>query len=346
MKKLLTIFCTSVLVLGCLTACTGENDTPQDTHTDEVTTEVTTPAVTETAETEAPVGYSTVEQISEDDSVIQVEQVGYPELEGMDMSGLPESYAAILRGICENIRTYQILYRVDGCTVAAYVSVPNDYTENTRPLIIFNRGGNGNFGAYSAEEIGMMAQLTDCVVIASQYRETKPGTGTDEFGGADVADVLFWVDRVKDMGFVDHQNVYMVGGSRGGMQTCLALRADKDRVIRAAVCVSGIYDLFATYEQRADMRDMLNYRVGGTPTSAPEKYEARSPIRFVDEIQVPLLMIHSTGDEKVAYSQAADFAEAMQTAGKSCELITRETASHGFETPYEWTTIMEWLFKQ
>ena len=63
MKKLLTIFCTSVLVLGCLTACTGENDTPQDTHTDEVTTEVATPAVTEATETEAPVGYSTVEQI-------------------------------------------------------------------------------------------------------------------------------------------------------------------------------------------------------------------------------------------------------------------------------------------
>ena len=86
MKKLLTIFCTSVLVLGCLTACTGENDTPKDTFTGRDTAESTTPPVTEAAETEAPVGYSTVEQISEDDSVIRVEQVGYPELEGMDMS--------------------------------------------------------------------------------------------------------------------------------------------------------------------------------------------------------------------------------------------------------------------
>ena len=346
MKKLLTVLCAGALVLGCLTACNSESDTPKDTHTDDSTVEVTTPHVTETIESETLEGYATVEQMMEDDSMIRMEQAGYPELEAMDMSQLPESYADILRGICERIQTYQILYRVDGCTVAAYVSVPKDYTENTRPLIIFNRGGNGNFGAYSAAQIGMIAQLTDCVVIASQYRETKPGTGTDEFGGADVEDVLFWVDRVKDMGFVDHQNVYMVGESRGGMQTCLALCADKDRVIRAAVCVSGVYDLFATYEQRTDMRDMLNYRVGGTPTSAPERYEARSPICFVDEIEVPLLMIHSTGDEKVAYSQAAAFAEAMQNSGKTYELITRNTASHGLETPYEWTTVMEWLFMQ
>ena len=344
MKKILTVLGASVLVLGCLTACRGESGTPK--NTDGHTAEVTTAPVTETAETEIPVGYSTVEQLAEDDAIIRIERVGYDDLEGMDMSQLPESYAAILRGICERIHTYQILYRVDDCTVAAYVSVPTDYTEQTRPLILFNRGGNGNFGAYSASGIGMIAQMTDCVVIATQYREAEPGTGTDEFGGADVDDVLFWVDRVKDMGFVDPQNVYMVGESRGGMQTCLALRADKDRVIRAAVCVSGIYDLFATYEQRADMRDMLAYRVGGTPTSAPEKYEARSPIRFVDEIEVPLLMIHSTGDEKVDYSQAAAFAEAMQDSGKTYELITRETASHGFETPYEWTTVMEWLFKQ
>lgn len=344
MKRVLSVFCASVLVLGCLTACMGEDGTPKDT--DGRTVEATTPPVTETEETEALVGYSTVEQLVEDDAIVRVEQVGYDELDGMDMSQLPANYAAAFTGVRDRIDTYQILYEVDACTVAAFVAVPDDYTDLTRPLLIYNRGGNGNFGASTALEIALIAELTDCVVIASQYRETTPGTGKDEFGGADVADVLFWVDRVTNLDFVDPERVYMVGVSRGGMQTCLALQADREGVVCAAVCVSGVYDLAANYESREDMRDMLNRRVGGDPTTAPEAYAARSAVNFADDLQVPLLLIHSRGDKKVDYAQATSFAQALEEAGKTYDLITRETISHGMETIDEWKTVMDWLERQ
>ncbi len=352
MKKTMAYMLSAVLLLGNLVACDDSSTAPHDTppaETSETTAKVTSPEASEEPGTDAPTSpavYTAVEQLAEDKAVTTVRAIVHTELESMDMSQFPENYAAALMGVRDRIQTYEVLYRVDGCTVAAFISVPKDYTDSTRPLVIYNRGGNGNFGASSALEIAIMAQMTDCVVIASQYRETKPGTGTDEFGGADVADVTFWADRVKEMGFVDTERVYMVGVSRGGMQTCLALQADRDHVIRAAVCVSGVYDLAASFESREDMREMLTRRVGGTPTTAPEAYAARSAVTFAADLQAPLLLIHSKGDQQVDYSQATAFAEKLAQAGKTFALMTRETASHGLETIDEWESILEWLTKQ
>lgn len=345
MKKTIVCISLAALLAGGLAACDGEVHDPRPEETTVGMTDgATAPDDTETDDFVQELHrYATVESLKADGSVTRVQTVTYAELDSMDMSLLPDNYAAALAGVRNRINTYEVLYRVDGCTVAAFVSVPADYTDRVRPLIIYNRGGNGNFGASSALEIAIISQLTDCVVIASQYRETKPGTGKDEFGGADVADVTFWVDRVKDMRFVDGEKVYMVGVSRGGMQTCLALKADAERVITKAVCISGVYDLAATYESREDMREMLTRRVGGTPSIVPEAYAARSAITFAPDLHTPLLLIHSRGDKQVDYTQATAFAEKLEQAGKDYDLITRETVSHGVETFDEWTRIMEWL---
>ena len=100
-------------------------------------------------------------------------------------------------------------------------------------------------------------------MIASNYRETTPGNGTDEFGGRDIHDVVFWMDIVPKLDFIKKDSVYMIGESRGGMQTCLALRNDDNNIIRAAACISGVYDLTNTYNSRTDMQEMLVRRIGG-----------------------------------------------------------------------------------
>lgn len=345
MKKTIVCISLAALLVGGLAACDGEVHDPRPEETTVGMTDgATAPDDTETDDFVQELHrYATVESLKEDKSVTRVQTVSYTGLDDMDMTNLPDKYVTALTGVRNRINTYEVLYRVDGCTVAAYVSVPNDYTENLHPVLIYNRGGNGNFGASSALEIAIISQLTDCVVIASQYRETKPGTGKDEFGGADVADVTFWVDRVKDMGFVNGEKVYMVGVSRGGMQTCLALKADDERVITKAVCISGVYDLVAVFESREDMRQMLTRRVGGTPITAPEAYAARSAVTFAPDLHTPMLLIHSREDKQVDYTQATAFAEKLEQAGKDYDLITRETVSHGVETLDEWTRIMEWL---
>ena len=299
----------------------------------------------ESSETEqANVLYANAEELVNADGILSVEKVEVELPGGMELSSLPAEMQEMYRGLL-GMLTYQVLYTVDDCTVSAFIAVPPDYLEKTRPLILYNRGGNGNFSANTAMGTANYAYTSDCAVIASNYRETEPGTGKDEFGGADVNDVVFWMNLADKLGFIDRERIYMLGESRGGMQSCLALLEDDNNIIRAAACVSGVYDVADTYESREDMREMLTRRIGGTPEDCPEEYARRSAVTFAEKIDTPLLLIHSTGDEKVPYEQAVRFAAELEKYGKTYEFITREDKLHSMSSPAELAEIVAWMEK-
>ena len=84
-----------------------------------------------------------------------------------------------------------IQYLSDGLRVTGMLAVPRG--PGKYPCIILNRGGNLEFGAWThASFAGFVGPLVDAgyVVIASQYRGNAGGEGKEEFGGADVDDVL------------------------------------------------------------------------------------------------------------------------------------------------------------
>ncbi len=330
---------TLILALLLLTSCGGGTETAE---TSDIPAEnaVEIPA----DEPEKTVLYAAVEDLADADGILSVEKTDVELAAGTDLSVLPAEVQEMYRGIME-MSTYEVLYRVDDCTVAAFVSVPPDYQENPRPLLIYNRGGNGNFSPNTAAGTANYAYTADCAVIASNYREAEPGTGTDEFGGADVMDVVFWINLADNLGFVDRERVYMLGESRGGMQTCLALLEDEGNIVRAAACVSGVYDVTATYESREDMREMLTRRIGGTPENCPEEYAKRSAVTFAERMDTPLLLIHSTGDAKVPYEQAVKFAAELEKYGKKFEFRTREDKIHSMSSPAELAEIVAWMEK-
>ena len=240
------------------------------------------------------------------------------------------------------VTTYKIMYRSDDCEVASYLAVPDGCieTETPYPCIIYNRGGNRDYGSNTPQDIAVWAEVTNMVVFASQYRGADRGTGEDEFGGADLNDVIKLIDLCEDFSFVDMENIYMIGGSRGGMMTYMACRQDSR--IKKAVVLSGVSDLFLSYEERPDMRG-IERNIGGTPESVPEEYEKRSAVYWADEIQCPLLLIHSKLDKLVSYQHAEKMAEALEKAGKEYTLITYEDDVHGLHHPEDVPLILDWL---
>jgi len=340
MKKSLFMIIALALCVMCLFACNNDNtdisngSNNTDTSSDGNITDDSTPP---------PYTYTNVDALLENDNITSITKDNYALLSSMDLSKLPEEVATVYREILEDIVTYQVLYTVDNCTVSAFISLPKDYETKDYPLVIYNRGGNGNFSSLNAESVAIYTQALNCVVIASNYRETTPGTGVDEFGGKDVNDVVFWMDLVTNLDFIDKDSVYMIGESRGGMQTCLALLNDSNNVIKAAACISGVYDVADIYNSRTDMQEMLVRRIGGTPEQCPEEYQKRSAVNFVEQLNTPLLIVHSTGDEKVPYAQAQEFVEALETNGKTFELITRDDNYHSITSSNELVNIFERL---
>ena len=113
-----------------------------------------------------------------------------------------------------------------------YVGVPRE-EKGPLPAVIFNRGGNRAFSVLRPQVICKYA-AQGFVVLGSQYRGNCGGTGQEEFGGADVNDVLRLIDIALELPGTFKGGVYMAGHSRGGMMTyrCCAL---DDRIVAAAV---------------------------------------------------------------------------------------------------------------
>jgi dipeptidyl aminopeptidase/acylaminoacyl peptidase len=134
----------------------------------------------------------------------------------------------------------RVKYLSGDLKVVAYIWQPKG-ANGKLPLIIFNRGGNQEFGKVLPWQSVWRYALDGFVAIASQYRGNDGGEGKEQFGGADVHDVLNLIPLAKSLGTVDMRNVFLLGWSRGGMQTALALK--QGMKVNAAAVGGALTDL-------------------------------------------------------------------------------------------------------
>jgi len=103
----------------------------------------------------------------------------------------------------ENVNMYEITYLSDGFKIQSFAAIPKK--EGKHPVIIYNRGGNRDFGALQlfrgkfkypvAYYFSKMAS-EGYVVIGCNYRGCGESEGNDEFGGKDINDVLNLIEVV------------------------------------------------------------------------------------------------------------------------------------------------------
>jgi dipeptidyl aminopeptidase/acylaminoacyl peptidase len=223
-----------------------------------------------------------------------------------------------------------ITYMSDGLRIHGYLAVPNG--DGPFPCVIFNRGGNSSLSVFDdAHAVASLGKLATWgyIAVASQYRGAGGGEGRDEFGGADVDDVLNLIPVLESLPSADRTRIGMYGVSRGGMMTYLAL-ARTDR-IRAAVVVSGLSDLFENGRARPEMEANFKRFMPDYATSREDALARRSAVRWADKLppNVPLLLVHGTADWRVGPSEAFDMARALYLAKRPIRLVMFEGGSHG-----------------
>lgn len=224
--------------------------------------------------------------------------------------------------------SYHFYYESDGLMIEGYLSAPAEQLkgDDKNPCLIFNHGGNQDYGALDPVQTTYYSYVFDTICVASNYRGCGDSEGTDGFGGDDVNDVVRLIDICENFNYIDSDKINMLGISRGGMMTYEALR--NETRIHKAVVVSGLADSFMEYEEREDMQSVYKSLVGGTPDELPEEYEKRSATYWADEIDTPLLIFHTTGDEKVSCAQADAIVDKLRENGKECEYITFDSNEH------------------
>ncbi len=235
-------------------------------------------------------------------------------------------------GNFDGIEIFKINYTSDGLNVVGYLVKPKNI-EVHAPVIIFNRGGNRDFGKLTDRHAKYWFRKyaeEGYIVLASQYRGNDGGEGQEEFGGSDLNDVKVLIDVVKQTDYMDNDRIYMVGGSRGGMMTYMACRNSED--IKAAAVFVGISDCFESYDDREQqMKDVYVSLIGGTPEEKEQEYIKRSAYYWADEITVPLYIFHGgEKDWRVSTHQSIKMANKLEELGKEYKLKIYEEEDHSF----------------
>ena len=223
------------------------------------------------------------------------------------------------------------------------MSIPLSAEKTQKPAkcVMYNHGGNRNFGKLENNTTAPICSVCDRIVVASQYRGCGGSEGEDHFGGDDLNDVIKLIDLCeKHFSFIDMDDFCVIGASRGGVMTYPA--AKKDSRIKRIVALGAVTDLFVLYEARDDMKIVLKETIGFTPEENPEEYKKRSAVYWAEEIKVPVLMFHAKLDKQVLYSQAEDlYAKLKGTT--DCTLITYDDDSHAEIKPQDYKTLYDWL---
>lgn len=228
----------------------------------------------------------------------------------------------------------RIVYESDGLRIAGFLAYPKMAPGGAvrLPCVLWNRGGNRDFGAITVDFFLRRAERITgwgYVLFASNYRGAPGSEGQDEFGGADVADVVNAIQVFDQLAFADRDRIGMWGHSRGGMMTYLALT--KTERIRAAVIGAGVADLERWIAQRPEIENDVAAQI--VPDWSAQRAKAianRSAVRFLDRLptSVPILLVHGTADKRVDPRDSLDMAQGLFATRRPFRLLMIEGADH------------------
>lgn len=234
----------------------------------------------------------------------------------------------------QRLDCHAIQYESDGLTILGWMVAPKHAPGAKLPVVIFNRGGNGSFGALRFVDLfSHVFPLADqgFVVLASQYRgvsEASPEKfGVDEFGGADVDDVRQLITLVGQIPDADAGNIFLLGVSRGVMEGYLAAR-NRDE-IRAMAMVNGVVDLQADLQFRPEMEQVYRERMPGYAEHKAQLLRERSALAWAEELpKAPILLMHGSEDERVAPGNGPKMKQRLDALQRPNRLIMFEGADH------------------
>ncbi|MEM6993519.1 MAG: prolyl oligopeptidase family serine peptidase, partial [Myxococcota bacterium] len=215
-----------------------------------------------------------------------------------------------------------------GVEVEAYLVAPPAVRD--APAIVYARGGgrHAEINPYLiATHLAPLAAAGFCVV-ATQYRNGS--TDGDEFGGADVADLVNVAAVLQQLPEADPARAGLVGWSRGAMMVHLAL-AHAPSAFRAAVCAAGAGDLFAELQRRPEMETVYAEQIPEFEAHRERELSRRSPLLWADRLprDVPILLLHGAADWRVSPHESLRLAARLLELAIPSRLVLYEGGEHG-----------------
>ncbi|MGW3913131.1 prolyl oligopeptidase family serine peptidase [Streptomyces sp. NPDC005070] len=141
----------------------------------------------------------------------------------------------------------------------------------------------------------------------------------------DIAAVREWA--VKS-GLADPDRLILTGGSWGGYLTLLGVGTQPDAWALGIAAVPVADYVTAYHDEMEALKAMDRTLLGGTPEEVPERFEASSPLTYVDAVKVPVYISAGVNDPRCPIRQIDNYVTRLG-AREAVHEVYRYDAGHG-----------------
>jgi len=222
----------------------------------------------------------------------------------------------------------------DGRKIQGWIIKPPDFDPNKKyPLILEIHGGPfANYGDRFDLEKQLMAARGYVVLYTNPRGSTSYG---EEFGnlihhaypGDDFYDLNSGVDALIAKGYIDPDQLYVTGGSGGGVLTCWMI--GRTPRFRAAVTVYPVINWYS-FVLTSDIGNFVSkYWFPGLPWDNVEHYEKRSLLSVVKNVKTPTMVLTGEADYRTPMSDSEQYYQALKLLGVESVLVRVPDEPHG-----------------
>ena len=218
--------------------------------------------------------------------------------------------------------------------VGAWLVTPPDFDPGRKyPLILEIHGGPyASYGPVFSSDDQLYAASGYMVLYTNPRGSTSYGEEfanfiLHDYPSHDYDDLMSAVDAAIAKGSVNPDQLYVTGGSGGGVLT--AWIVGKTHRFKAAATQKPVIN-WGSFALTTDIATYVpKYWFGKLPWEDPETYWKHSPLSLVANVTTPTLVVVGGEDYRTPVSDSEQYYEALQLRGVPTALVKVPGASHG-----------------
>jgi dipeptidyl aminopeptidase/acylaminoacyl peptidase len=233
--------------------------------------------------------------------------------------------------------------RKDGQPVPATLIVNKNLDKSTKhPAIIWihGSGSDQNYLAWHPGAYRMYYGICEYLaqqgyVILTPDHRGSSGYNRDwttgsyhDMGGGETQDVNAGADYLKTLSYVDPDRIGVWGLSYGGFMTLQSI-ITAPKLFAAAIDVAGVSEWETQHDQFS-----LSRQLGATSVSEPEYVDRVDPVRHLDKIECPLLILQGTNDTNVPLWNTLKVIDRLEKLGTPFDMAFYTGEIHFFRRAY------------
>jgi dipeptidyl aminopeptidase/acylaminoacyl peptidase len=221
----------------------------------------------------------------------------------------------------------------DGLDIQGWIIKPPGFDPSKKyPLILEIHGGPfANYGDRFDLEKQLMAAQGYVVLYTNPRGSTSYGEKFaqlihHDYPGNDFYDLNSGVDAVIKKGYIDEDNLFVTGGSGGGVLTCWMI--GRTTRFKAAVTVYPVIN-WSSFVLYSDIPGVANYWFPGMPWDNAEIYESKNLLSVVKNVTSPTMVLTGEADYRTPMPDSEQYYAALQLLDVQSVLVRVPDEPHG-----------------